>query len=444
VKICDCIDGIIVKPGGHLSIIGKPDSMITIEGVADPPQGSLKLYGEGQDTIMYANIKDLYYGVAHGVQRKLVLKHCNISHCNYGIASAGSGMIYIDSCTIDSCNGEGIYLNGNDGGYIKHCTITHNGESGIRLNGVVSTFEVGYNTITGNNIELDSIYEALHIYNCSPLVYDNIIEDNEQDGVGAYNESYPSFYKDPNAAGGALNRLTENGKPETNRHMYLHTSAPILNDGHNDIFNSLLDTTALIVGEKVPVEGTYLLSGNYYGGWGPEPSWAFDLDCDYDFVPPDKTPNTMSLHIDAEAAEAFDAALDREIEGHWAAAAAAYLNVVRDYPESYFSQASLDRMLGCYQALQGNVPGLQVMYEVIRDSTRYDRLFRKARQMAIRCLVARRQYDQAISRLEAILQEPNIEHSDSLYTLIDIADVHMAAYYDSLVCSWDPECASIV
>ena len=439
VKVCDCTDGIIVKPGGHLSIIGTADSMITIEGVADPVHGNIKLWGSGTDTIMYANIRNLNYGVALGDGRILVLKHCNISNCNTGVISVGEGYLYMDSCTVDSCNWEGIFLQSGDDGYIRHCDILHSGESGIRLHEVKSTFKVGYNTIEGNSTNQDSAFEAVRIYNCSPQIYGSYIEDNDQDGLGAYNDAYPVMNKDPDQKTDGLNRLIGNGDQTTNRHVFMSVSAPVLQDGHNDIYNSGNDTTALIVGEEVSVEGTYKLGGNYYGSWEEEPGWAFDLDVDYDWKPQDKNPNTQ-LFDEGDALEAFNIAMEHEIWERWGLAASAYLDVVRDYPESYFAQASLDRMLGCYQAVSASLPNLQLMFETICDTTGYEHLYRKARQMAIRCLVNRRQYDQAISRLEGILAAPSLTFTDSIYTVIDIASVHMRAYYDSLICSWDPSC----
>jgi len=444
VKICDMTDGIIVKPGGHLAILGNPDSMVTIEGVnPDSLNAHIKLYGSGTDTIQYCNISNLNWGVAIGEKRTLVLKHCNISHCNSGVVSVGNGTLYMDSCTVDSCNWEGIHLNEGDEGYIKNCTITHNGESGIRLNGVKSTFKVAYNSLEGNNANTDSIYEAIHTYYCSPEIFGNHIENNVQDGVGSYHDSYPVMNKDSETQGDALNRLVNNGEQGRNAHIYINDSAPLLHEGHNDIFNVGQDTTTLIVGEKVAVEGEYKIYGNYYGDWQSEPRWAFDMDCSYDWDPRDKSSNTQEYDEGEAALAAFDDAYQLEMDGRWALAALAYLSLVRDYPDSYFAQASLDRILGCYQALNASIPNLQVTFEAIRDSTRYEHLFRKARQMAIRCLVARRQYDQAVSQLEAILQQPGLEPSDSLYALIDIANVHMRAYYDSLICSWDPGCDSV-
>jgi len=210
VKVCDVTDGIVVKPDGHISILGTEQNPVTIEGVADPVHGNLKLWGSGNDTIMYANIKNLNYGVAIGEERTLVLKHCNISHCNSGVVSVGNGTLYMDSCTVDSCNWEGIHLNEGDEGYIKNCTITHSGESGIRLNGVKSTFKAAYNSLEGNNANTDSIYEAIHLYYCSPEVFGNHIENNVQDGVGSYHDSYPVMNQDSETQGDALNRLVNN------------------------------------------------------------------------------------------------------------------------------------------------------------------------------------------------------------------------------------------
>jgi len=211
VKICDITDGILVKPGGHLAILGTADSMVTIEGVnPDSLNAHIKLYGEGTDTIQYCNISNLNWGVAVGDERTLALKNCNISHCNSGVVSVGDGTLYMDSCTVDSCNWEGIHLNEGDEGFIKNCTITHNGESGIRLNGVKSTFKVAYNSLEGNNANTDSIYEAIHLYYCSPEIFGNHIENNVQDGVGSYHDSYPVMNKDSETQGDALNRLVNN------------------------------------------------------------------------------------------------------------------------------------------------------------------------------------------------------------------------------------------
>ena len=442
VKICDCSPGIIIKPGGHLAILGTQENPVTIEGVnPDSLNANIKLWGSGKDTIQYCNIKNLNYGVSFGQNRTVVLKHTTISHCNTGVFSIGDGTLKMDSCIVDGCHWEGIYLQENDDGHIRACTIAGNGEAGVRLSKVNSTFRLGINSIDGNSANFDSTLEAVHIYGCSPEVYGNHIENNNQDGVGAYNESYPVMNKNPEDEGAAENRVTHNGAPEFNHLIYMNSSAGVVITGHNDIFNTEPDTTALIVGEKMPTTA-YKMYYNYYGEWQNEPSWAFDFDCVYSWSPKDKAPNTESL-IDDPAGFAFSQALYLENEELYTQAAQSYFNLIRNYPSSYLAQASLERILGCYQELNGNIPTLQLVYESIRDTTSHQYLSHKARQMAIKCLTTRRQYDEAISRLENILSESNISFEDSLYTLIDIASVHMLAYYDSLVCSWDPECDSL-
>lgn len=440
IKLCNCIDGILVKPGGHLSVIGKPDSLITIEGVSDTADCQIKLWGSGQDTIMYCNIRNLKQGVGFGVGRTVVMEQVNISKCNTGVFSVGGGALYMDNCTVDSCTGEGIYLGSDDIGYITNCTIRDNGEAGVRLHEVQPEFELGYNIIEGNNTDKDSSYEAVHFYKCSPIVYQNFIQNNEQDGVGVYHDSYPEFNITPNKEDGALNKLTGNNDANIGNHIYLNESSLVVHDGHNDIFNGGNDTTTLIAGVKVEFPGNeYKLYGNYYGDWEEEPNWAFDLDCKYSWEPRDDTPNIQEWEPD-ELAEAFDEAIELEFDGLYARAINAYVGVVTDYPTSSLALASLDRMLGCYQAMNGNLPILQMLYEGITDTTENEFLLRKARLMAIRCLTSRRQYDQAITRLEDILLSPSLTFTDSIYTLIDIANVHMQAYYDSLICSWDSTC----
>jgi hypothetical protein len=196
VKVCDCSDGIIVKPGGHLAILGTADSLVTIEGVnPDSLHANIKLCGSGTDTIQYCNISNLNYGVSYGQKRIVVLKHCNISNCNTGVFSIGDGTLKMDICTVAGSHWEGVFLAEGDEGRIRACTITGSGECGIRSHGVKSTFRVGYNSIDGNCSNLDSTLEAMHTYHCSPEIYANYVENNHQDGMGMYNDAYPVMNK---------------------------------------------------------------------------------------------------------------------------------------------------------------------------------------------------------------------------------------------------------
>jgi tetratricopeptide (TPR) repeat protein len=174
-----------------------------------------------------------------------------IKYADYGIHATQVSDLTLTNSTIQKCWLEGIYLNTSDA-YVDNCLI---------------------------NITSFSTANGIHLYDSSPLLYNNIIRDNMGAGVFCYKYSSPEFGASTSTAYGA-NVLTGNAygvqaffysNPFLGEEYDIE--GPVRYGGYNSIYSN--SSAAVKAAQYCNITAQY----NWWGSYPMDPG-IFDIEGD--------------------------------------------------------------------------------------------------------------------------------------------------------------------
>jgi len=403
-------------------------------------QGEVYLNGSLSDSLDHC----IFYGLEDGLKvNNTSSTGVNLTNCDF-IASENEGLnVTAGTINIDSCKAND---NGTDGMYLYNCTVTLNNcdfsgnkSSGIYAYNVNSSSKFSNSTFIENGEGTSSSPEAgILFFNCSPSLDHCDISGGGQYGMYGANGAYPIMYNTGNAA----NSIYNNGDHET----YWYDCYPYMDYGHNNF--STADDTIIYVTGTLP--STFYARGNFWGGGAPNTgpsSYSYIVPGSFDYSSYDVIEQTnvegdnsgINLKFDPndvaddedDGNDALVSALELEIDNP-SDAIAEYKDIISNFSDGSVAPVAVERLFGLIKSHYDGVARtiqlrrLARYYDGICDTTDSNSLFWKAHRSRLWTLAALREYDDAITGFERIVQNPDCL-SDSIFAVIDIGSLHLEA-----------------
>lgn len=301
------LDGASLKVSGTLSAVGTSNNRITFTN-SSGTWGGIKFYSGSSGNVKYADISEATYGIYINSATPNI-QNCNLNDNLYGIYATGS---YSTSWSTDA---------------IKSNIIENNTGYGIYL----------YNsspTLYGNTVENNNIGVALFT-NCNPVIALNNINSNTNYGLSCYSSSSPLVYYNVTYSKGGHNQVRWHGSEAI---KITGTSNPSFGKNSNQGYNSFTDgtTTYLIYNTT---SNTINAEGNWWGySTGPLTSQLYGSIDYYPWLTSD--PNSSSISYkpnnanQVSTSEELSIAIDAFYKGNYLEAAILFRAYIMDHYEA--------------------------------------------------------------------------------------------------------------
>ncbi len=153
----------------------------------------------------------------------------------------------------------------------------------------------------------------------------------------------------------------------------------------------------------------------------------------YRYYPFDTEPNTdftQQFPNDGSAHAMMMTALQQEENEEWNSAVQTYKGIISQFPDSLESNGAVSRLLLSTKHAGLDIQDLKSYYDGVNQNCQNTSLSKLAHQYSILCDVTMEAYETAISRYEAMLENPP-SFEDSVYALIDLGQVFILADMNS-------------
>ncbi len=327
-----------------------------------------------------------------------------------------TSFVNINNCNFDHSWTNGVYIDTYFSYQIKNCTI-NNCLNGIKIfnSGTSKTANIYQNLIENN------INDGVEIYNSHAYFNLNNIRDNNYNGLSLHDNSFISFYGNEGAHFvSETQRLRDNDMFEifTDEGSFpekFKWNAIIDEDNETDGYELIYCET--IVSNSKDVKNNY---------WGTEENF----NPEYDFYPYEDYLYLPKFYLEDDEGDSgtdellFNAAENNFVQGNYTESKNGYQQVIEQYPGSKFAEASIKQLFSVEEYASNDYNSLKQYYRTNPVILTNPDLEKLADFFANKCDIKLENWDDAIGWFENKIQNPE-SYADSLYAVIDLGNLYL-------------------
>lgn len=370
-------------------------------------------------------------------QRNVTFNSCTFKGTPVQLVLSSSQRVNGEMATLRNCtfmpNGiqipNALYIKNYSQFLVSNCSfLTDNGffRNGIYIQGAGGNS--GVKQVTNNDIT-GCIYAGLQLYGATASVVGNRIYGN---GVGVKllnNSNISSFSGNCAASDETLTQYIHNN---TSYEVYMTGSSipqtfrynAICDNGNTPFVYHESNIAQVDTSTPSTRSGSIDVAYNYWGtNFTPSLHLCTDISDGYLYTPYWTMGECLS--VNDRAARQLAEADSLNDAGDYSGASAAYRSVVHDYPNSISSETALKTLLTLEEETGENYGQLKSYYTGNTDIASDSVLSNLADNLANKCDVALKNYQDAIEWYENVINDPETSYCDSIFAVIDLGDLYL-------------------